>query len=168
MTSGSVADRIDSQHFIDTLLRVVPDLPQPVAESLWSAHGARCYSPAEFLLCEGKASQGIFLIVSGVVCLSLSTDSPKAQNIHSRELRSPALLGVNDVMLGCPVSLTAQTLTEVCSAFIPKRTFLDAVRRFPSAGIAFSQFIAEELTLSYSRISELRGANPEETRWRRV
>lgn len=161
MTSGSVVHRIDSQHFIETLLRVVPGLPQPVAESLWSAHGARCYSPAEFLLCEGKASQGIHLIISGVVRLSLSSDSPKQQNIHSRELRSPALLGVNDVMLGSPVSLTAQAKTEVCSAFIPSTAFLNAVRQYPSAGIAFSQLIAKELSSSYSRISELRGATGE-------
>ncbi|HWY68688.1 MAG TPA: cyclic nucleotide-binding domain-containing protein [Terriglobales bacterium] len=167
MTSGS-AHRFDPQYFADILLRIVPDLPQPVVESLWSAHGARCYSPADFLQCEGEVSQGIFLIVSGLVRLSLASDGPKAQSIHSRELSSPTMLGVNDVMLGSSVSLTAQALTEVHSAFVPKTAFLDAVRRFPSAGIAFSQFIAEELTLTYSRISELRGANPEETRWRRV
>lgn len=159
MTSARVADRIDSQHFAHALLRIVPDLPRPVVESLWSAHGARCYSPAEFLLCKGEVSQGIFLIISGLVRLSLSSDCQKTQSIHCRELHSPAILGINDVMLGSSVSLTAQALTEVLSAFIPKTAFLNAVRQFPSAGIAFSQLIAEELTFTYSRISELRGAH---------
>src|SRR5689334_10798906 len=113
MTSGSAIDRIDPQHFSDILLRIVPGLPRPAVESLWSAHRARCYSPAEFLLHEGEVSQGVFLIVSGLVRLSLSTDRAGATKIHCRELRSPAILGVNDVMLGSPVSLTAQAQTEV-------------------------------------------------------
>jgi CRP-like cAMP-binding protein len=156
MTSGSVFNRIDPQLFADILLRIVPDLPQPVVESLWSAHGARRYSPAEYLHCEGEASQGIFLIVSGLVRLSLSNDRVKAKEIQCRELRSPAILGVNDVMLGSPVSLTARALTELRTAFIPKTAFLNAVRQSPSAGIAFSHLISQELTSTYSRISELR------------
>jgi CRP-like cAMP-binding protein len=158
MTSGS-AHRFDPQYFAGILLRIVPDLPQPVVESLWSAHGARCHSPAEFLQCEGEASQGIYLIVSGLVRLSLSNGCPKNQDIHSWDRRSPTLLGVNDVMLGSSVSLNAQALTEVQAAFIPRMAFLNAVRKFPSAGIAFSQLIAEELASTYSRISELRGTS---------
>ena len=158
MKSGSIAERIDPQQFANILLRIVPDLAQPVVESLWSAHGARCYSPAEFLLSEGEASPGIFVIISGRVRLSLSDDCPKSPNIHSRELRSPTLLGVSDVMVGSSVSLSAQALSEVRAAFIPKTAFLNTVRQFPSAGIAFSQLIAEELTSTYSRISELRAA----------
>ena len=161
MTSVSVVTRIDPQFFADILLRIVPDLPQPVVESLWSAHRARCYSPAEYLLCEGEVSQGVFLIVSGLVRLSLSNDRPKAKDIQCRELRSPGILGVNDVMLGSPVSLTARALTEVRTAFIPKTAFLNAVRKSPSAGIAFSHLISQELTSTYSRISELRGAGPQ-------
>jgi len=159
MTSEGIADRIDSQHFANLLLRIVADLPRPVVESLWSAHGARCYSPSECLLREGEASQGVFLIVSGLVRLSLSNGCPKNQDIHSWDRRSPTLLGVNDVMLGSSVSLNAQALTEVQAAFIPRMAFLNAVRKFPSAGIAFSQLIAEELASTYSRISELRGTS---------
>ena len=159
MTSGSVADKIDSEYFADILLRIVPDLPQPVVELLWSAHEARCYSPAEFLLSEGEASQGVFLIISGLVRLSLSNGCPKNQDTHSWDRRFPTLLGVNDVMLGSSVSLNAQALTEVQAAFIPRMAFLNAVRKFPSAGIAFSQLIAEELASTYSRISDLRSAS---------
>ena len=159
MTSGSVVNRIDPQSFADILLRIVPDLPQPVVELLWSAHGARCYSPAEYLLCEGEVSKGIFLIISGLVRLSLSNGCPKTQNIHFWDRPSAALLSVNDVMLSSSVSITAQALTEVQAAFIPKMDFLNAVRQFPSAGIAFSQLIAQELASTYSRISELRSAS---------
>ena len=158
MTSGSVVCRIDPQYFAEIFLRIVPDLPQPVVESLWSAHRARCYSPAEFLQSEGEPSEGIFLIVSGLVRLSLSNDRPKAKDIQCRELPSPGILGVSDVMLGSPVSLTARALTEVRTAFIPTTAFLNAVRQFPPAGIAFSHLISQELTFTYSRISELRRA----------
>jgi len=158
MISGSIAETIDCHYFANRFLRIIPDLPLPVIESLWSAHGARCYSRAEFLLIAGEASAGVFVILSGVIRLSLSSDSRKALNIHSRELRSPALLGVSDVMVGSSVSLTAQALSEVQAAFIPKSAFLYAVRQFPSAGIAFSRLIAEELMSTYSRISELRTA----------
>ena len=161
MTSGSVGNKIEFQHFADILLKIVPDLPRPVAESLWSAHRAQCYSRAEYLLRVGEASQGIFLIVSGLVCLSLSNDRVKPQELHYRELRSPALLGVNDVMLGSPVSLSAQAQTEVRCALIPENAFLNAVRQSPSAGIAFSHLISQELISTYSRISELRGACPQ-------
>jgi CRP-like cAMP-binding protein len=102
-------------------------------------------------------SQGVFLIVSGLVRLSLSIDREGATRIHCRELRSPAILGVNDVMLGSSVSLTAQAQTAVHAAFIPKADLLSAIQGFPQAGLAFSQLIAEELTSTYSRISELRG-----------
>jgi len=159
MTSGSVVSRIDPQYFADILLRIVPDLPQPVVESLSSAHRARCYSPAEYLLREGEVSQGVFLIVSGLVRLSLSNDRAKAKEIQCRELRSPGILGVSDVMLGSPNSLTARALTEVRAGFVPKTAFLSAVRQFPSAGIAFSHLISQELTSTYSRISELRRAS---------
>jgi CRP-like cAMP-binding protein len=158
MTSGSIAERIGSQHFANILLRIVPELAQPAVESLWSAHGARCYSPAEFLLSEGEASTGIFLTISGRVRLSLSNDCQKSPDIHSLELRSPTLLGVTDVMVGSSVSLSVQALSQVQAAFIPKTAFLETVRQFPPAGIAFSQLIAEELTSTYSRISELRAA----------
>ena len=161
MTSGSVGSKIELQHFADILLRIVPDLPRPVVESLWSAHRAQCYSRAEYLLRVGEANQGIFLIVSGLVRLSLSNDRVKSQEIHYRELRSPALLGVNDVMLASPVSLSAQAQTEVRCALIPKTAFLNAVKQSPSAGIAFSHLISQELISTYSRISELRGAGPQ-------
>jgi len=159
MTSGSVVDRIDPQSFADILLRIVSDLPQPVVELLWSAHRARCYSPAECLLFEGEVSQGVFLIVSGLVRLSLSSGGPKTPTVHSWDRPSATLLCVNDVMLSSSVSVTAQALTEVQAAFIPKMDFLNAVRQFPSAGIAFSQLIGEELASTYSRISELRSAS---------
>ena len=160
MTSGKVAYRIDSQLFADILLRIIPDLPQPVVESLWSAHGARCYSQAEFLLSEGEATQGIFLIISGLVRLSLSNDSRKTRDIQARELRAPAMFGVHDVILGGSASLNARALTDIQCAFIPNTAFLNTIRRFPSAGMAFSQLIATELISTYSRISELR-ANPD-------
>ena len=160
MTSVCVVTRIDRQFFADILLRIVPDLPQPIVESLWSAHGARCYSPTEYLLCEGEVSQGVFLIVSGLVRLSLSNDRAKAKEIQCRELRSPGILGVSDVMLGSPNSLTARALTEVRAAFIPTTAFLSAVRQSPSAGIAFSHLISQELSSTYSRISALRGTSP--------
>lgn len=159
MKSGSVGNKIEFQHFADILLRIVPDLPRPVVESLWSAHRAQCYSRAEYLLRVGEASQGIFLIASGLVRLSLSNDRVKSQEIHYRKLRSPALLGVHDVMLDSSVSLSAQAQTEVRCAFVPKTVFLETVRRFPQAGLAFSQLIAQELTSTYSRISELRGTS---------
>jgi len=160
MTGGSVVHRIDPQYFANILLRIVPDLPQPVVESLWSAHEARCYSPAEFLLQEGKASQGVFLIVSGAVSLSLSKSVKQGRTIHSRELRAPTILGVSDTLLNSPVSLSARALSEVCAAFIHKAAFLKAVRQSPSAGIAFSHLIAQELSCTYSRLTELRGTTP--------
>jgi len=156
MTSGSVVQRIDLQYFAEILVKIVPDLPRPVVEWLWSAHRARCYSPAEFLQFEGEPSQGIFLIVLGQVRLSLSKESPRAQRIHYRDVGSPAVLGVSDVMSGSSVSLTAQALTEVQTAFVPKHAFLKAVQLLPQAGLAVSQFIAHDLRSTYSRINELR------------
>ena len=157
MTSGSVVARIDPQYFADILLRIVPDLPQPVVESLWSAHRARCYSPAEFLQVEGEPSQGVFLIIAGLVRLSLLNDRRGKENVYYRELRAPAILGVNEVMSGSATSLTARAQTEVVTAFIPNTGFSDAAR-LPQAGLAFSQLIADELMSTYSLITELRGA----------
>lgn len=150
-TIGSAG--LDQRMLTETLLDQIPGIPTAAAKALSSAYQVQNFEAGETIVREGEASTGIFLLIDGTVEAFVSK-STKQVSLH--QIAAPAVLGITAAMLTQPSAVSLVSVTQLHIAFIPRREFLQVLRQFPEAGLAFSQVIANELAHTYSKLSQLR------------
>ena len=156
MKTSRVPTRLAPELFREVLLDIVPDLPEVAIAPLYDAHQVQSYIAGEFLITEGEVCRGVFLLWGGTVQLSLLHGRDKQKHFDVRKISSPAILGLPGTMLGHGFVASARALSQVEAAFIPRAAFLEALREFPMASLAFSAVLSDELNSTYQNLSALR------------
>ena len=142
--------------FRDRLLSLAPTLPEGAIARLYDASRPHSYTSGEFLLREGDACKGIFLVWRGTVQLCLRQG--RRGYLDIRKIASPAILGLSETLLDNHLVTSVRALTAVEAALVPRRPFLEVLREFPVASIAFSALLSDELNSAYQHLSVLRSA----------
>ena len=152
-----------AQHsFAKILLKTMPEFPRDAIRQLEEVSGVREYQRGDLVIKEGQPSGGIFLLFTGAVqrWMSLPNSSGRRQAVFPA-ISAPAVLGIASSMLGVPSALSISASAEAKAVFVPRTNLLDALRKFPQAGLAFSQLLSEELAHSYAHLVELRNGSSE-------
>ena len=156
MKTSRVPKRLAPELFRDLLLSIVPEFPEVAIVPLYDAHQVQSYLAGEALITEGEVCRGVYLLWGGTVQLSLLHSRDKRKHFDVRKISSPAVLGLPGTMLGHGFVASASALSQVEAAFIPRAAFMQAVREFPMASLAFSTVLSDELNSTYENLSALR------------
>jgi CRP/FNR family transcriptional regulator len=117
-------------------------------EDLESMEYPSQYQAGVVLFTEKQMPQGIFIILSGEVKLSMN--SSEGKRLILRIAKPGEILGLNSTLSGSPSEMTAETLYPVKVAQIGRREFLGFLMRHPDA----YQVVIEELSLHYNMACE--------------
>ncbi len=115
---------------------------------LASLQHASSYPAGCQILSEQESPQGVFLILSGEV--KLSVNSSEGRRLILRIAKKGEIIGLASALTGNPCELTAETLYPASLAFIPRREFLNFLSRNPD----FYQAVTMELSRHYGMICE--------------
>jgi CRP/FNR family transcriptional regulator len=97
---------------------------------------------------EEQECRGLLLLLEG--CAKISVNSVDGRRLILWIARAPELLGLTVLLSGGTYEVTAETLDPCRVASIPRKSFLDFLRRHPTA----YQSVARELSLEISRACE--------------
>jgi CRP-like cAMP-binding protein len=153
---SAASKELTPELFRDILLSVVPEFPEKPILHLYGASQVQSYQPGEFLIIEGEVCKGVLMVWRGTVRICLHNGGEKCADLN--EISSPALLGLSATFTGDRPVASIQALTQVEAAFIPRAAFMEAMVRFPTASIALSPVLNEELNSAYERLRILRSA----------
>jgi CRP-like cAMP-binding protein len=149
--------QFNEQFFTDILLGLIPGLPVDAASELARACVLQKYAPGEPLIREGDLSSGIFLLISGTVQPAISNEAlPTKRQVSLPQIEAPAVLGIAGSMLAQPSLVAIRALTSTEAGFISQSHVRNVLRDSPETGLAFSQLLAEELSLTYACLEQLR------------
>jgi len=156
MTLLRDTSRVDIEHgyFADILKNLVPYLPFGALAALEDLHRQRSYQCGELVHQEGAASQGVLLLYSGAVDISIL--DKRGRSIKLRQVLAPAILGLNETVSDHVFKTRATCVKELEAAFLPAAPFMNILRQFPMAGLQFSRLMSEDLTAMYIRLADLR------------
>jgi CRP/FNR family cyclic AMP-dependent transcriptional regulator len=99
--------------------------------------------PAHAVLFErGDPAQGVYLVISGKVELSLGTTVSRLLN---RILGRGEIAGLPAALSGEPYSLTATTRAPCELLYVPRETILTALKDDPPFGVALLEMLAHEV-----------------------
>lgn len=121
--------------------------PEAVRE-LESLQHVSSYPANYVLLSEQDSSQGVFLVLSGEV--KLSVNSSDGRRLILRIAKKGEIIGLASALAGSPCEMTAETLYPANLAFIPRREFLNFLSHNPD----FYQAVTMELSHHYGMICE--------------
>jgi CRP/FNR family transcriptional regulator, cyclic AMP receptor protein len=119
------------------------------------------YQPGVQLFSEKSASNGIFIVISGEVKLSIN--SSEGKRLILSIAKSGEVLGLSSVLSGLPSEMTAEVLYPSRIAVIDRDPFLAFMGRHPEV----YQVVTQELSLQYKvaceqlRTVALSGSAPE-------
>jgi len=97
---------------------------------------------------EEQECRGILFLLEG--CAKISVNSVDGRRLILWIARAPNLLGLTSLLSGSSHEVTAETLDPCRVASIPRKVFLDFLKRHPMA----YQSVARELSLEMSRACE--------------
>jgi len=109
------------------------------------------YSSAYVLFREDSESEGVFLVCTGKVRMSVQ-NLPKL----SRDFGVGSLLGLPSTFTGHPYSLTAITLAESEIAHVPREQFLELMRDRPDLCREATEMLGREVTFIQSALAQRR------------
>ncbi|MGA2635261.1 MAG: Crp/Fnr family transcriptional regulator [Terracidiphilus sp.] len=115
---------------------------------LQSLQHASSYPANYVLLSEQDSPQGVFLILSGEV--KLSVNSSDGRRLILRIAKKGEIIGLASALTGSPCEMTAETLYPANLAFISRRDFLNFLSHNPD----FYQAVTMELSRHYGLICE--------------
>jgi CRP-like cAMP-binding protein len=105
--------------------------------------GSIQHEPAHTVLFErGDPAQGVYLVISGKVELSLGTTVSRLLN---RILGPGEIAGLPAAVSGEPYSLTATTRVPCEVLYVPRETILKALMDDPPFGVALLEMLAHEV-----------------------
>jgi CRP-like cAMP-binding protein len=126
-------------------------LPEEFHTPLKQIAVAKSFSARRLLFQKGDPVQGVYLIETGRVALSL-VDVP---GLPPRIVGSGALLGLPSTIGGRPYSFTAEALEPVEAGFIPREEFMMLLKQYPGLCLALVQGLAWEITEARQQSSQL-------------
>ncbi len=106
------------------------------------------YQPGVLLFSEKAMAQGIFIVVSGEVKLSINSSDGKRLILSIA--KAGEILGLPSALSGLPSEMTAEVLYPSRIAVIERSSFLSFLSRHPEA----YQTVTEELSLQYKTACE--------------
>jgi|SRR5579859_1168313 len=118
------------------------------AREFESIKSSSFYPEGSTLFLENEPAQGIFLLCSGKIKLSVS--SRVGKTLITQLARAGEILGLSACMSGSAYEVSAEALYPSEIAFIRREEFLRFVNRFPEA----YQAVTRQLNVQYSRACE--------------
>ena len=112
------------------------------------------YPQQTVLFAEGQAPEGVFLLRSGRVKLTVS--SRHGRNLFLGVVGAGELLGLGASVSGKAHELTASTLSPCEALFIPREDFLRFLRERPQVCVEVVRLLSDDLDAAYERMRDLR------------
>jgi CRP-like cAMP-binding protein len=109
------------------------------------------FSATTILFREDGDNTGVFLVITGKVCLSVRS-LPKLD----RQFGSGSVLGLPSTFTGHPYSLTATAVTAVEAMYVPQDAFVRLMRERPGLCREATEMLGREVTFIQSALAERR------------
>jgi|SRR5690242_18365961 len=158
MALENLSTKVESASFANIVRALMPEMPDPVLSALERIGQLRFYEAGCVVAQERTESQGVVVLCSGLVTVSLQ--SAAGMTVKLREIAAPATLGLSETMLGQTFKASIRCAKPVEAAFLPAPQFLAVMRQFPAASLQFSGLVTQELHAMYARLLELRKRIP--------
>lgn len=116
--------------------------------------GARMiYEPGEIVFCQGDASDAMFIVLDGVVALSVA--APHGSPRHLVDYKCGDLLGEAGVLSGRARVVSAAARTRATLLRIAREDFFSMLREVPQIGEAIMRDLAHRLELLVIHYAEV-------------
>lgn len=124
-------------------------LPQRTVAELNSLRQSCLYPRGAVLFGEGETPNGLFILCSGQVKLSVGSSSGHIINL--RIVEPGESLGLSSVIANEPYATRAETLSHCQVSFISKLHFLQLLRAHPDLSLNVSKHLSMELHKAYDQ-----------------
>ncbi len=157
MSETTTTNRVQAQQQGEFFKKLSP----AALRDLESMEFPTLYQPGMLLFSEKAVPQGIFIVVSGEVKLSIN--SSEGKRLILSIAKAGEVLGLSSVLSGLPSEMTAEVLYPSRIAIIERDQFLAFMSRHPEV----YQVVTQELSLQYKvaceqlRTVALSGSAPE-------
>ncbi len=111
------------------------------------------YPAYAVLLSEGQIPQGVFIICSGRVKLSVTSREGKTVIVRIAENRQ--VLGLSAIISGRPAPVTITTIDFCQIKFVERENFLHLIERDSRSAFRCAQMLATEVSQSFDDVYEL-------------
>ena len=126
------------------------DLPSASLLELDQLKLARTYPAGAKVFLETDQPQAVYCVCAGRVKLSRS--SPDGRALVLGIAGAGDVLGVRPLLVGRPHDLTAETTEETRLCFIPRRNFLDFLKRNGEVSLRLAEKLSTELGEAYRQV----------------
>jgi CRP/FNR family transcriptional regulator len=157
MHDSAINNKVQSQRPGEFFKKLAP----AALRDLESMEFPTLYQPGMLLFSEKAVPEGIFIVVSGEVKLSINSSDGKRLILSIA--KAGEILGLSSVLSGLPSEMTAEVLYPCRIAVIERDQFLSFMARHPEV----YQVVTQELSLQYKiaceqlRTVALSGSAPE-------
>lgn len=121
--------------------RIFSDLPPDAVQRLSEISLTHTYPTGAILFYEGQPAQGVYIVRSGAV--KLSVNSTDGKTLIVRFSQPGELLGLPATLTGKPYSLTAEVIEPTNLQFIARKNFLDFLREHGEVALRVAQQLGE-------------------------
>ena len=121
--------------------RIFCNLPPAAEQRLSEITMTHSYPKGAVLFSEGQAPQGVFIVRSGAV--KLSVNSTDGRTLIVRFAESGDVLGLPATLTGKPYSLTAEVIEPAQLQLIARKNFLDFLREHGDVALRVAQQLGE-------------------------
>jgi CRP/FNR family transcriptional regulator, cyclic AMP receptor protein len=129
------------------------ELPKGPLEDLEKIKYASTYPQGAILFLEGQAARGAYIVCSGRV--KLSTTSQDGKTLILRIAQAGEVLGLHATVSGKPYELTAETLQPCQLDFIKRDDFLRFLQHHADACLNAAQHLSQNCQDAYEMIRSL-------------
>ena len=134
--------------------RILAGLPAHALRQLCDhQHNIRSYPTGALLFQEGEPAEGIFLVCSGTV--KLSVGSSHGDSLLLRTAGQGEILGLSSAMTGQGYEVTAQTTAPAEVAFIRRKDFLRYLREHSDICLQVVESLSNDVQAAYDRVRTL-------------
>tara|TARA_R110002110_G_scaffold132_2_gene431 strand:- start:699 stop:1442 length:744 start_codon:yes stop_codon:yes gene_type:complete len=136
--------------------RLFADGDRDAIDSLCGVGVIQHFSDGEIVAtCRDEAAKagGLWVVASG--CLETSRIWANGKRVVFGYQMSGQLVGIVPTLDGLPLSLDVVARGDTVAVFLPRREFLEAVRRYPSLSLGMLALMARRARLDYERIEML-------------
>jgi len=133
--------------------RVFSGLPAQALRQLCDHHAIHDYPSGVVLFQEGEPAEGIFVVCSGAV--KLSVGSSHGDSLLLRSAGPGEILGLSATLTGRGHEVTAQTTTTAELAFIRRKDFLRYLREHTDVCLRVVESLSNDVQAAYDRVRAL-------------
>ena len=108
------------------------------------------YQPGVVLFTEKQRIQGVYIVHSGEVKLSMNSADGKRLIVHIA--RAGDVLGLSSAVTGGPSEMTAETLHPARIAVIERQTFLAFLTRHPEVYQVLTEELSQRLNMAFEQL----------------